>query len=417
MCQCEVRLFNGKMTTSVKATIRDEQMGKWTISSEGQTTIVRVSMGSPLTACNCPSFAQLIIVSLSGLLPHEMEEGALTPRPVHTRSSSFAPSLTLPFLAGDGHTEESSNNPSATGWFASEKDKKDNDSDNGEGSDKEERVRCKSPFGIDNFASDDEERMDVTAIWAEGDAEKQNSNMKEVRYDPSKKPELKRMSVAASFAGVLEGFGIGESGVNGSDEEDNKENRKSSQLTRRLSIHREDSSDSEEDAGRPLSAILLGNTRRSQAFHSKTGASSSARVAFEPPRLDLPTDFAIATKEDSDSEAEDEAPLALKRLNASLTAGTQGRTFDTEENGDDVDSEEDDLPLAVKQDDDKPLGQAHPVAALSQQMELQQQQNAALIAHMQLQYQYALQMQLQQAIIQQGELQRLGFLVVLSKRM
>lgn len=209
------------------------------------------------------------------------------------------------------------------------------------------------------------------------------------------------MSVAASFAGVLEGFGIGElDDENGSDDEEgDKENVSSANGNRRLSIHGEDNSDSEEDERRPLSAILMGNHRKSQAFGKQL-----AKVTVEPPRLDLPLDFAIAPKQDSDSEDEDEAPLALKRLNTRLATDTTGRTFDTEENEEEVDSEEDDLPLAAKQDDDKPLGQAHPIAALSQQMELQQQQNVALISHMQLQYQYALQMQMQQAILQQGKL-------------
>lgn len=340
------------------------------------------------------------------MLPHEAEEGVLTPRPAHTRSSSFAPSLTLPFLAGESAPGDSSSKAASSAWFAADDDErhKNNGSDNDESSDREERVRCKSPFGIDDFASEDGDRTDATAIWAEDSNGKEHGNLRKITYDPSKKPELQRMSVAASFAGVLEGLGIDESGENGSDDEGDKETARSAHLTRRLSIHKDEhDSDSDEDERRPLSAMLIGNNRNSQAFHSKSG-KHTGQVTFEPPRLDLPLDFAIAAKDDSDSEAEDEAPLALKRLNASLTAGTQGRTFDTEEIAEEADSEEDDLPLAVKQDDDKPLGQVHPVAALSQQMEIQQQQNAALVAHMQLQYQYALQMQMQQAIIQQGKL-------------
>lgn len=292
------------------------------------------------------------------------------------------------------------------GWFSDDKARKHHDSDDEAGSDREERVRAKSPFGIEGFASDDDEdQVDddaAAAIWAE-EASKDKAKMREIAYDPSKKPELNRMSVAASFAGVLEGFGIGR-GEEGSDDDEDKENASRPVHTRRLSIHKDRESDSEEeeDERRPLSTILLGNSRRSQAFHSS--GKPFAKVAFEAPRLDLPMDFAVTAKEDSDSEAEDEAPLALKRLNASLTAADQGRTYDSADvQEEEDDSEEDDLPLAVKQDDDKPLGQAHPVAALSQQMELQQQQNMALMSHLQLQYQYAMQMQMQQAIIQQGE--------------
>lgn len=340
-------------------------------------------------------------------MPNELEEGTLTPRPGRNRSSSFAPSLTLPFLAGEATPGVSATEPTTTGWFAPDSNERDKGSDDDDESDHEERVRCKSPFGIDNFASDDEERVDVTAIWAEGSEkerrEEEEARMRQVTYDPAKKPELQRMSVAASFAGVLEGFGIGGPDDNGSDSEGDKENPRSTGQARRLSLHgQDDDSDSDEDERRPLSAMLIGNGHRSQAFHSHS-AKQPTRVAFEPPRLDLPVDFALAAKEDSDSDSEDETPLALKRLNASLTAGTQGRTFDAENTAEEVDSDEDDLPLAVKQDDDKPLGQAHPVAALSQQMEIQQQQNMALVSHLQLQYQYALQMQMQQAIIHQGK--------------
>lgn len=349
-------------------------------------------------------------------MPHEIEDGILTSRPGHTRSSSLAPSLTLPFLAGDtAGTEKAAGPPGALGWLSEDKHAKDNDSDD-DGEDREERVRCKSPFGIENFASDDDERMDATAIWANDD-EKEEARMREISYDPSKKPELQRMSVAASFAGVLEGFGIGgPAGGDGSDDEGDKENKRSTVQVRRLSVHNykdgSDDSDDEDDEEerRPLSSILLGNDRKSQAF---SPGRIPGKVALGPPRLDLPLDFAIATREESDSEAEDEAPLALKRLNASLTAGAQGRTYDDEDDvqqGNNEDSEEDDLPLAVKQNDDKPLGQAHPVAALTQQMELQQQQNMALMTHLQLQYQYAMQMQLQQAIIQQGKLTKVSML-------
>lgn len=339
---------------------------------------------------------------MTGLMPENLEEGAHTPRG-RARSSSLAPSLTLPFLSGDPSAPSDGDKAGTLGWFSDDKATKQHDSDD---EDREERVRCKSPFGIDNFASDDEneeeERVadNAAAIWAQ-ESKQEKAKMKEIMYDPSKKPELNRMSVAASFAGVLEGFGIaGSEKGSDDDEEQDKENSFNTARSRRLSIHKTgEDSDSEDGESRPLSTILLSNSRRSQAFQPN---KPFTKVAFEAPRLDLPLDFAVTEKEDSDSEAEDEAPLALKRLNASLTAGAQGRTYDTEDVQDEEDSEEDDLPLAAKQDDDKPLGQAHPVAALSQQMELQQQQNMALMAHLQLQYQYALQMQMQQAIIQQG---------------
>jgi len=340
------------------------------------------------------------------MLPENDEDGALTPRPGRNRSSSFAPSLTLPFLAGDASTPDAGP-VGGLGWFADGDTTKkrhdgDNDSEDGAGSDGEERVRCKSPFGIETFASDDdEERVDATAIWNEGKKEEE-ARLREISYDPSKKPELQRMSVAYSFAGVLEGFGLGKPEATGSDDEGEggggtRTNAyRKSMSSNRISIHRDNNSDSEdEDDGRPLSMILLNDKR----------PLTDRKLTLEPPRLDLPMDFAVGDKEDSDSEEEDEAPLAFKNFNTSLGAAPAERTYDNDnEADDDDDNSEDDVPLAAKQEDDKPLGQVHPVAALNQQMELQQQQNAALMAHMQLQYQYALQMQLQQAIIQQGEL-------------
>lgn len=323
------------------------------------------------------------------------DDNALTPRG-RVRSSSLVPSLTLPFLAGDTDAGDHAGTADTLAWFGSDNRQQQMGSDDGNDSDREERVRSKSPFGIENFASDDEDRVNPTSIWKEDEIAAQ-PRLRQT-YDSAKKPELQRMSMADSIAGVLDGFGFNERG--GSDDEDG-DDRRESRIRQPLVTYQAEQEDSEEEERRPLSSLVL-NNRSSQPFSNIQGATSLGKITLDPPRLDLPRDFATADNEASDSEEEDETPLALKKLNISYAAGAAGRTFDAEDAIDNDDTSEDNVPLAAKQDDDKPLGQAHPAAALSQQFEMQQQQNMALMTHMQMQYQYALQMQVQQAMLHQG---------------
>ena len=326
------------------------------------------------------------------------------------RSSSFAPSLALSFVPtlNDAVSIGGETLGGAKNWFAgSSSDSEGSDHDDAA----EERLRTKSRLDHDRDAEDGHERVDPSKIWNAGIGQAKDPESVERKgsfFDSARKPELMQVSHGDGLSGLLAEFGTT---GNESDEEQRGANRR-----KRVSTYdvKEDGSSDEE--GRPLSTILL--NRRSQAFHtSLNGKKPAGKITLDPPRLDLPSALSLASpdrkgkgKASSDDSEESEAEdtsRAAKRLTASLS-----RSALPADSAADEEVDEDDLPLALRQQDELPLGQMHPQAAMSQQMsqqiEAQQQQNMMLVQQMQLQYQmtqqYQYEMHMQQMLaMQQGK--------------
>ena len=390
-------------------------------------------------------------------LPGEEETAVISPsgRP---RSSSLAPSLALSFMptlsgVGESAIPDSEALGGATeNWFGGASS--DSSTSSEDGGDAKERLRCQS-----RPLDDGEDRVDPSDIWNAGARDKKQEAEAQAAknafvLDTARTPELTRVERAESFSGVLEGFGIG-AGDDSDDEAGHEGKRKKGKETaNRISTYgiideasekdsRSDSSDEEEN----LASVAA---RKSQAFYASPWASAAGigsvianrstaatrttanggKITLDPPRLDLPTDFSLGSPthgadgnkrngraDSDDSDSDGEFPRNRKVAAAKAAAlsppgqqATKGEAASGPANEDDAESvDEDDLPLALRQDDELPLGQKHPMAAMTQQIEQQQMANAALVQQMQYQYamqqQYNYQMQMQQQIaaMQQGE--------------
>lgn len=318
------------------------------------------------------------------------------------RSSSFAPSLALSFVPtlDDAVSIGGETLAGAKNWF------RGNSSDSGSSDEDEagkERLRTRSRLGLERDAEDGQERLDPAQIWnatSKSQVDEKNGTSCEI----TKKPELTYVSQSEGFAGLLAEHGREE---DGSDDEQQNASR-----TKRFSILNAEDGVSFEDEGRPLSTFLL--NRRSQALHmSLSGSKSAGKITLDPPRLDLPTDLGLsspdgkgkgkASSNDSDGSDGEGSNRAVRRLTASLSHSIKTALAS------DTEIDEDDLPLAIRQDDELPLGQKHPVAVMSRQIEAQQQQNMLLFQQMQLQHQmvqqYQYEMHMQQMLaLQQGTL-------------
>lgn len=318
------------------------------------------------------------------------------------RSSSFAPSLALSFVPtlNDAVSVGGETLGGAKNWFGGSSSDSAGSDDDETG---QERLRTRSRLGLERDAEDGQERIDPSQIWNAKGKGKAEDEKNGTFFDITKKPELTQVSHGDGFSGLLAEYGRAD---DDSDEEQGHRSR-----PRRLSTFDAKDSKSEEDEGRPLSTILL--NRRSQAFHtSLNGTKPAGKITLDPPRLDLPTDLGLAspdakgkvraTSDDSDDSGGEGTKRAARRLTASLSRSTRPPLpIDDEE------VDEDDLPLAIRQDDELPLGQKHPLAVMSQQIEAQQQQNMLLVQQMQMQYslqqQYQYEMHMQQMLaMQQG---------------
>ena len=297
------------------------------------------------------------------------------PQVSRPRPARIAPSLDLDSLStakAENILQWKHENDSSTSWFGPSSDTSfASDMSGGDSDDMEKSaVRSQSRSGLVSFGdmqvNDDEVLQDH--LQAERSAL------------PELAPKLKPHSRTASLASALESFGIG--GSDSESDDHSKEPIVKKGFT--------DMSDAKEEEI-PLFDIL---ERRNEGLLTSN--------PLEPPRLNLPSDIITDLTEDEKRENSEEnvdtdnVPLALRNSDSNRVS-TKGLDEESDYN------DEDDIPLAVQHNENRPLGQSLPVLAFmpDQQILLQQQQNMLLMTQRQLQYQMHMQMQMQSAAFQQ----------------
>lgn len=234
--------------------------------------------------------------------------------------------------------------------------------------------------------------------------------------------ELDQIDEGEGFGSLLDQFAA----VNDEDKEDTKRSR-----CGKAQIADND----DDDELSPLSRVA--------ARRSAQVLNPVARVTMNAPRLDIGNGglgfdgllspsrpkqasrvkarpLSDASSHSTATNEEDDTPLAVQKMQAAVNAANAAKGKHLSLNigldlgpkateGEDSDSDEDSVPLAMRQADNAPLGQLHPAGGHALAMHYQAEQNFQMMQQLQAQYesQYhtRMQMQLQQAALHQAALQ------------
>ena len=285
-----------------------------------------------------------------------------SPTGFNVRPASIAPSLELNFMTRNnddivGHSAIEVDPMS--NWFDTRSSSSSTADREPDDEDDDVPIRSQSRIGLNDYNDQDEDDSEDFHIRLEAKQRTVPANRKSV---------LSYHSRANSLAGVLENFGIGASEF----ENETKVAEQAINGRAPLSATKEEDEDGASLAdilsrrrgpiNAPLPEQSMNNTIDLGGFETRKGGA-----------LDL---------------LEDDMPLIFSA--SAAHEKSKGRQPG------DSDEEEDDTPLALKQEDDRPLGQAHPVAVVNQH--IQQHQSMMALSQMQMQYQYQMHMQMQMQV-------------------